>query len=706
MSLIRIVFVTKEILVVLEICKYMSSSEHVQAFVKNLFSRIIILIGLLIAADLPISNLIKVSAFVVCVSHVLFAQLQLSRLLVLIYCAVIIVSSLTYRWITSYKLEESHNIYLALDDENVFDSGLPLPVASFLRSQFRLDYPEKNICNKAIYGCWAHYEIPNRVSAFSADDIFFNAGSRRTFNINFRDIKTLRLGDINNSRYDWFDVDKFKNGEKLDLERDEAPFFVSYTFRKAYIGSMLCWKGIIFWEKVGGDFVEDIQKETNCKTIGYSDIDKKVFGISLPKSFPLEMRLQQNSLILSLANSEIILSIVSMLMIVFFAFKISLKPMLISCAWLLTIFYNTFYHPSWFNSMAIMEGGNDGLVHLGLARKILENFVSGNFIEALRGGEDVYYFMPGLRYFRFFELVVFGDSLNGYLVFISFMPVIVFMFFYEIWSDVRRPIREIISVILLLVFWIGILPIILGIWYEVYLLLTYKGYAEPLGYMFFISALLMLLVGIDKKIIIYYFVSGALFSFSIFVRPNVVIGVLSILIYLMFCSKDKSEYCWLLYFIFGLSIASIMPIHNYLFGNRFVLFTAAATLKDVLILTPYIYFKSIINILLYKDPEYFLLIKNHILEWVGSEISSAFIVKVCSLASIVTTLSISKMSQKLKILAVSAFGLQITFLFYPTIGRYSFLAWFLSSLVLVRLVWETVIISNNYIRKTITNYPY
>ena len=61
-----------------------------------------------------------------------------------------------------------------------------------------------------------------------------------------------------------------------------------------------------------------------------------------------------------------------------------------------------------------LEGGMDGLLHESFAKDIFVNFINGNFVEALKGNEDVYYFMPGMRYFLFLEKLLFGN--NFYLI--------------------------------------------------------------------------------------------------------------------------------------------------------------------------------------------------------------------------------------------------------------------------------------------------
>mgnify|MGYP001236886077 CR=1 FL=1 len=45
------------------------------------------------------------------------------------------------------------------------------------------------------------------------------------------------------------------------------------------------------------------------------------------------------------------------------------------------------------------RGGADGLLHNSFAQDIIQNISNGNYLQAFMGGEDVFYNMPGLRYF-------------------------------------------------------------------------------------------------------------------------------------------------------------------------------------------------------------------------------------------------------------------------------------------------------------------
>ena len=72
------------------------------------------------------------------------------------------------------------------------------------------------------------------------------------------------------------------------------------------------------------------------------------------------------------------------------------------------------------------DSGDDGLVYDGYARVMLQHLLAGDIKEALRGGESVFYFTPGMRYLRVVEHVIFGESYLGYLAVMMLLPMLVF----------------------------------------------------------------------------------------------------------------------------------------------------------------------------------------------------------------------------------------------------------------------------------------
>ena len=57
---------------------------------------------------------------------------------------------------------------------------------------------------------------------------------------------------------------------------------------------------------------------------------------------------------------------------------------------------------------------------------MLRALLAGDISGALEGGEQVFYFTPGMRYLRAVEHILFGETYLGYLALILLLPYLVF----------------------------------------------------------------------------------------------------------------------------------------------------------------------------------------------------------------------------------------------------------------------------------------
>ena len=102
------------------------------------------------------------------------------------------------------SIEEGHNIFLPDGKNDALVSGLPPDVYRLLAAEFDKAYPPEKRCDPAANGCWRGLGFPDRVFAFSADGILRGAEmSRKVDHIDFADPVWLRLGFINDLRYNW-----------------------------------------------------------------------------------------------------------------------------------------------------------------------------------------------------------------------------------------------------------------------------------------------------------------------------------------------------------------------------------------------------------------------------------------------------------------------------------------------------------------------
>src|SRR6185437_6710615 len=149
-------------------------------------------------------------------------------------------------------IQEGENVFLAGKPDNALKQGLPPAVYQNMEAAFDALYPPSKRCDPATAGCWLHDGFPDRAYAFSADGIFSEpAYSRPVSGIDFSDAVWLRLGFINDVRYNWStDAPDVHRGDRdrrfwrgLWRWQVTMPWFVMYNFPADYVGSNLCWRG-------------------------------------------------------------------------------------------------------------------------------------------------------------------------------------------------------------------------------------------------------------------------------------------------------------------------------------------------------------------------------------------------------------------------------------------------------------------------------
>ena len=250
----------------------------------------------------------------------------------------------------------------------------------------------------------------------------------------------------------------------------------------------------------------------------------------------------------------------------------------------------------------------------------------------------------------------------------------------------------------LLLIWF-IIPIFeaFGFFHFYYIKLAARGFAEPMSYLAFIVGLTIItpmlgrykgevLKNIDIKIK-ECFVSGLMFAVAAIVRPNILIGILVLLAVLAFIFIKKLQYKNLVVLCIGFSPILLIPLHNFYFGEKFVPLTIAAYKDWNLGASPINYLYGFRDIILLN------LESNHLKKiylHVGDEIKLHEIWYHLTLL-ICLYVSLNPYSEKaLRILSFSALSLQSLMLFYHVGGRYSYLTWTLSLLVILVWIRETV----------------
>ncbi len=468
------------------------------------------------------------------------------------------------------SIEEGHNVFLPEGGRSsVLPEQLPPFVYTRMKQEFDRAYPPEKRCDANAPGCWRStwngMKPVQAPYAQSLDDVFRKAKySRVVDGIDFSNLEELRGGFVNDIYYHWWDG---------DIKRSTMPYFVMYEMNDRLADSQLCWQGMVLWEQEGGRFDQLLHDGLSCKRISQEDNGRHVFGLGIDPAHPLAMNLQPNPVLLVSAIVREIFALLAIAVVLALALQWrEWRRLLFPAAFIGTTALLAFVHvPEMFHGYPIMVGGDDGLTHEGFGREILRQLLAGGYANALRGGEDIYYYMPGMRYARALGLAVFGETNFGYLAAMLVLPL-------SAYGVMRLLLPKAWSLAIL----------ILGsvLFFKCMSLAAY-GYADPMGYALFMGALWLLLNPASS--LKARWAGHLILALAIFVRPNLSIAALALIIIQFWQTSRALSVRSALLSLSGFAFVLLMPIHNYIFGHRFVPFTAAAEVPANLKVPPLTY---------------------------------------------------------------------------------------------------------------------
>lgn len=472
-----------------------------------------------------------------------------------------------------------------------YNNWLPEVVINQMNRQFESLYPVNKRCDGTQYGCWLSKEIPSTQFAFSPEGIWNGARySKRFENTSIKNSMEIRMGAINGS-----DPELNYYEDKSDLVRSKIPYYLMLDFTEGSKGSTICWSSNAYFESQSG-IVEDVTTIFNkkCETIDDHDMGRKLW------LFDVE-RTAQSEIQIDITPSQTVKRWLNILVFIrcfyFISFSILIfqrKNMLQISAFLLPVFATAkFYLDSLkFPSVVQVEsGGTDALTYAGYALHMTHALIQGAFLEFLRGAESVYYYMPGSRYFKSLDYIVFGESTSEYLFFVVLMPVLIFLAMNRVFK-----IHYIASfLVALLTIVMPVREILNG--FNFYLsdakFLFDSGAAEGIGLVVSWLGLILLFTNSESRRVSYHYNLGVFSLFmSCFIRPNQLIGIVFLVIATLL-SKNVWSRARLVQMAFSFSPLSFFVVHNYFFSHQLVFTTTAASVPANLIIHPAEYFSLI-----------------------------------------------------------------------------------------------------------------
>jgi hypothetical protein len=640
------------------------------------------------AVGLPVNH-VGIYALLVIVAVVVFTGEVDTRRNAWLAALAIVAVAIAGQWLLAPpRIDEGQNLFLP---GAVLQRALPPDVYKHMADQFDAAYPPSIRCKPNSAGCWQGSE-PDRAFAFSADGIFHKSDlSRAASAIGFSDPVRLRLGFINERRYNWStatpDVRRVDRDRRfyMGLHRWHLamPWFELLRLPPAFVGGQLCWRGEVMWQGEGGRF--DALSGPRCRVISSADSGRQVFGIAVkPDTLAMTLTPPWRVGLLHLARLAVIFVAAAGLVLALVRLsprRMVLPLILIGLAAVIIAVDDA----SFLGGVRPFDGGDDGLFYDGVGREILQNLLSGDFVGFLKGGEAVFYYGgPGLRYFRALEHIVFGESYLGYLSLVLLLPLLTY-------GLLRRFLPNTWSIATAIVFTAVPVGAAFGTTFFQYAQWASRGFADPAAYVFFVAGLLTLVAEANEKFVSAFF-AALLFALAIFMKPIAAPAAAVLLGGAGVTALWSRQWPRLSGLCIGFLPVFSMALHNWIFGHVFVLFSANAGDSQLLIMPPSAYAAAARELaaLNVTGPDV-AGVAAEIVRWLSgpAQAHAAIPVNAGGIAVLIYVAALHRFEPWLRLIAGAALAQHTVALFYDaSIARYHYLAWYLTMIVAVTWLHE------------------
>jgi len=637
------------------------------------------------AVGLPVNH-VGIYALLAVIAVVVFAGEVSTRRSAWLSALAIVVLALAGQWLLSPpRIDEGQNVFLP---GAALQHALPPDVYKHMADEFDAAYPPSVRCKPGSAGCWQG-SAPDHAFAFSADGIFHKSDlSRAASALGFSDPVRLRLGFVNERRYNWStaapDVRRVDRDRRfyMGLSRWHLamPWFELIRLPAAFVGGQLCWRGELMWEGDGGRF--DTLSGPRCRVISSADAGRQIFGVAV-KPGTLAMTLTPPWRVGLLHIARLAVIFVAAVGLVLALVRLNPRRVVLPLILLgLAVLVIAADDASFLGGLRPLDGGDDGLFYDGVGREILQNLLSGDIAGFLKGGEAVFYYGgPGLRYFRALEHIVFGESYLGYLSLVLLLPLLM-------WRLARRFLPDTWSIATAIVFTAVPVGAAFGTTFFQYAQWASRGFADPVAYIFFIAGLLMLVAAAGEKFVPAFF-AALLFALAIFMKPIAAPAVAVLLGGAGLAALWLRQWPRLAGLCIGFLPVFSMALHNWVFGHVFVLFSANSADSQLLVMPPSAYAAAAHELVtLHLAGPHIAGVAAEIVRWLSgpAQAYAAIPVNAAAIAVLIYVVAARRFDPWLRLIAGAALAQHTVALFYDaSIARYHYLAWYLT--MVVAIVW-------------------
>lgn len=579
-------------------------------------------------------------------------------------------------------INESHSIFLSKKDIGIINTYLPEKIINQIKRDYKKNFDMERALKSYDSDYFSSEEKLNSYSsiqkfnAFSSDNFFTKSELTRKVNtINFNSRESLRIDQLNTIQYNLVFDKKF---------RRMLPFYVAYEIPEIAKKSKICTNGNFFYTYADkGNSLKNIKnlnfkKLTKSKCLNFNKNFNNLYlvGYSINLKDNISLKLYKNYKLLFFDTLSKILTILVFFISIsiFFDIRKNFKNnlYLFSISLFSLIIFVILKDINMITGLRYFRGGADGLFHASQSYDIIKNLYYSNFIKALRGGEDVYYFMPGLRYYGAINNIFFGATNYGYLLLSLFIPIYLFNLIKNI-SNLKTANILIISFIFF--------PILenLGFGYFNYVGQVVRNHAETFS-IFLIIVVISIITKFNVIKINQSFFIVLTLAIATFARPNFFPTSLILTAYVLINSIKYRNYYNLFFILFASSFFLLSLFHNIIYGDSLYLFTYSKI---------HFVFNDLyhtLNISDFKNNFFF----SQIIKW-----NPIYNIHRLIILIIITFYILKRKNSLINItLFCCCISQHMVLLVTHPDSRYAYLAWLLTLLLFIKINYENNIILN------------
>jgi hypothetical protein len=668
------------------------------SFASGHWARVAALALVIVALGLPVNQPSAYAALLIAAVLIFSGSLTSRGRNWLAALTAVAIAALVAPLLSPAPIAEGENVFLPGSPGNVLEKGLPADVHQFMQAEFDAQYPLSQRCKPASGACWVNNGFPDRLYAFSADGVFGKAlYSRSETAIDFSDVVWLRLGFINDLRYNWYtDAPDVHRGDRdrrfwMGLRRWHVamPFFVMYQFPAVYFGARLCWRGDVLWPGDGDRYAPVRHATTDCRELRSDDIGRKIFGVAIkPDSLAMTLHAPAAAQARFIASGAV--RLLAAIVVLVLLWQGRLRDAAPAAALIgLSLIVIAIIDAGFIGGWRPMDGGDDGLFYTGVGRTILQHLINGDIVDALQGGENVYYYGgPGLRYFRALEMIVFGDTNFGYLSLVLLMPLIVL-------GLLRRFLSREFAWRAALVFTAVPIGGIFGTSFFNYAEWAARGFADPAAHVMLLWGIWVIIGPPEGARRGDVAAGGALLlALGVFIKPIVVPIAGITLAGAGLAALAQQQWPRVAGLCIGFLPVLVMPLHNWYFGHVFVLLSSNTQVPETYVMPPSAYVSALGELLrLDFGGAYLHHATAQVAGWL-SEPSESVASIPFNLAAVVIVLCVTIRGRDfdpwLRLIGAAVLAEYAVDMIYTATPRYFFPMWLLSALIVAVFIERRV----------------